>query len=252
MRKLLLLQAVVLTHVLCFCQPASDSTFTIRLTTAEATVSKQFFLAYQLNGRKIIDSAIEDNHTYIFHGKTGRPQVATIVADYNNLGLQQLIAATAKGIAIPMLKCYIHPGNIRIHTAEQLTDPEFTGSAINTQYLRLKYFLTAIESRQLLISRQLRATTDSVERGRLAQQLDSLTQKRKPVLKTFIQQHPDSYIALEALKEYAGLNKDIVLASDIDKVKIWDSGKYKKLFEDFSSDAFAKLASEVMSNTSNA
>jgi len=55
-----------------------------------------------------------------------------------------------------------------------------------------------------------------------------------------------------SLKEYAGLNKYIVLASDIDKVIIWDSGKYKKLFEDFSSDAFAKLASEVMSNTSNA
>jgi MraZ protein len=53
-----------------------------------------------------------------------------------------------------------------------------------------------------------------------------------------------------SLKEYAGITKDIVLASDIDKVKIWDSGKYKKLFEDFSSDAFAKLASEVMGNTS--
>jgi len=54
-----------------------------------------------------------------------------------------------------------------------------------------------------------------------------------------------------SLKEYAGLNKDILLASDIDKIKIWDSGKYKKLFEDFSSDDFAKLASEVMGNTSN-
>src|SRR5580765_2271093 len=51
-----------------------------------------------------------------------------------------------------------------------------------------------------------------------------------------------------SLKEYAGLGRDIVLASDIDKIKIWDSGKYKKLFEDFSSDAFAKLASEVMGN----
>jgi len=54
-----------------------------------------------------------------------------------------------------------------------------------------------------------------------------------------------------SLKEYAGLTKDILLASDIDKIKIWDSGKYKKLFEDFSSDAFSKLASEVMGNTSN-
>jgi MraZ protein len=48
-----------------------------------------------------------------------------------------------------------------------------------------------------------------------------------------------------SLREYAGLGKDILLASDIDKVKIWDAGKYKKLFEEFSSDAFANLASEV-------
>jgi MraZ protein len=51
-----------------------------------------------------------------------------------------------------------------------------------------------------------------------------------------------------SLREYAGLGKDILLASDIDKIKIWDSGKYKKLFEEISSDDFAKLASEVMGN----
>ncbi|MEP6684053.1 MAG: division/cell wall cluster transcriptional repressor MraZ [Parafilimonas sp.] len=49
-----------------------------------------------------------------------------------------------------------------------------------------------------------------------------------------------------SLREYAGLGKDILLASDIDKIKIWDSGKYKQLFEEFSSGAFANLASEVM------
>lgn len=51
-----------------------------------------------------------------------------------------------------------------------------------------------------------------------------------------------------SLREYAGLAKDILLASDLDKIKIWDSGKYKKLFEEFSSDDFSKLASEVMGN----
>ena len=51
-----------------------------------------------------------------------------------------------------------------------------------------------------------------------------------------------------SLRDYAGLGKDITLASDIDKIKIWDSGKYKKLFEEISTDAFANLASEVMSN----
>jgi MraZ protein len=49
-----------------------------------------------------------------------------------------------------------------------------------------------------------------------------------------------------SLKEYAGLGKDITLASDIDKIKIWDTGKYKKLFEEISHDAFANLATDVM------
>ncbi len=48
-----------------------------------------------------------------------------------------------------------------------------------------------------------------------------------------------------SLKEYAGLNKDIILASDIDKIKIWDAAKYKQFFEEVSADAFSSLAMEV-------
>ena len=49
-----------------------------------------------------------------------------------------------------------------------------------------------------------------------------------------------------SLKEHAGLNKDIVLASNIDKINIWDAVKYKQFFDEFSSDAFSGLAQEVM------
>lgn len=49
-----------------------------------------------------------------------------------------------------------------------------------------------------------------------------------------------------SLKEHAGLSKDIVLASNVDKINIWDAGKYKQFFEEFSSDAFSNLAKEVM------
>lgn len=48
------------------------------------------------------------------------------------------------------------------------------------------------------------------------------------------------------LKEYAGLNKDIILVAALDKIEIWDSVKYKKFFEDFSPEAFSALAAEVM------
>ena len=49
-----------------------------------------------------------------------------------------------------------------------------------------------------------------------------------------------------SLKEHAGLNKDIVLASNVDKINIWDAAKYKQFFEEFSSDAFSNLAQQVM------
>lgn len=56
-----------------------------------------------------------------------------------------------------------------------------------------------------------------------------------------------------SLKEFAGLEKDIVLAAALDRFEIWDSSKYKQLFEDFSPEAFSDLAKDVMKdvNTDN-
>ncbi len=54
-----------------------------------------------------------------------------------------------------------------------------------------------------------------------------------------------------SLKEFAGLSKDIVLASNLDKIHIWDAGKYKQFFEGFSSEHYSNLASEVLGNQSS-
>lgn len=53
------------------------------------------------------------------------------------------------------------------------------------------------------------------------------------------------------LKEHAGLEKDIVLVSAVDKIEIWDTVKYKQLFDNFSSEEFSSLADEVMNRRSD-
>lgn len=53
-----------------------------------------------------------------------------------------------------------------------------------------------------------------------------------------------------SLKEFAGLSKDIVLASDLNKIHIWDAGKYKQFFEDFSSEHYSSLANDVLGSQS--
>ena len=48
------------------------------------------------------------------------------------------------------------------------------------------------------------------------------------------------------LKDQCGFEKDIVLVSRIKRIEIWDSNKYKQLFESFSQERHNALANEVM------
>ncbi|PWT73325.1 MAG: division/cell wall cluster transcriptional repressor MraZ [Bacteroidetes bacterium] len=48
------------------------------------------------------------------------------------------------------------------------------------------------------------------------------------------------------LKEHAGLEKDIVLVSAVNKIEVWDKTKYQQFFETFSPETFSSLANEVM------
>jgi MraZ protein len=53
------------------------------------------------------------------------------------------------------------------------------------------------------------------------------------------------------LMEYAGLEKDIVLVSAVNKLEIWDKSKYQQFFDGMSSDDFSSLANEVMNDKSD-
>ena len=53
------------------------------------------------------------------------------------------------------------------------------------------------------------------------------------------------------LKEHAGLEKDIVLVSAVNKIEIWDKQKYQQFFDSFSPDGFSALAQEVMTGVQN-
>ncbi len=52
----------------------------------------------------------------------------------------------------------------------------------------------------------------------------------------------------QALKEHAGIDKEIVLLASYDKIEIWDKTKYQELFESMTPENFSDLAKEVLPN----
>ena len=52
------------------------------------------------------------------------------------------------------------------------------------------------------------------------------------------------------LAEHAGLERDIVLVSAVNKIEIWDKDTYSKFFDSFSPESFSALANEVMKRPS--
>lgn len=53
------------------------------------------------------------------------------------------------------------------------------------------------------------------------------------------------------LLEHAGLKKDIVLVSALNKIEIWDKQQYQQFFETFTAETFSDLANEVMNDNSD-
>lgn len=48
------------------------------------------------------------------------------------------------------------------------------------------------------------------------------------------------------LLEYAGIVRDAILLSNVDKIEIWDVKRHKQFFDSFTPESFSSLANEVM------
>lgn len=69
---------------------------------------------------------------------------------------------------------------------------------------------------------------------------------------TFVEPDTAGRILLPpSLKVYADLQKDIVLMATGDKLEIWDSNKYKEIFDSLSSDTFSDLGDQVLGSGSD-
>lgn len=211
MKKHIFFFAAMLSFFAANAQNLSDNTFSLIVKTTATDKSPRIFLAYQVDGRKIIDSADyqKDKHGYIFIGRADRPLSATLVSDPGGIGLSALVQKTKTSAKVDLIRLYLHPGAIELNTPDRLENGKFSGSKINADNQKLQRLLKPILDQQIETSIKLRTTRDTLISHRLGMRLDSLKEIRKPILKKFILNNPNSYIALVSLSDYAGAFPDV-------------------------------------------
>ena len=189
------------------CQ-TKDSLFTVKITATKMPSRAKIYLLYQEEGKKIIDSAVQTNSLFLFKGKIDKPKYSTLVCDTTNIGLSGMIKK--RHDKPDLLRMYIYPGQVALKTnSRSIADAAFDGKGINSDYIKLEQMLSPIDKEIDKIN--LRETHHEPSTSPLNKKLDSLSAVKKAIRRKFIIDNPDSFIALGALQDYAGISPDVAV-----------------------------------------
>ncbi len=214
MKKTRLLVIGILLPFIAFAQTKVGNSFTLHARIANLQKSTQVFLAYQFDGREILDSAIQHNGVYTFSGSIERPLRASMVADHENSGSAGLMK---RRTGLDVLKFYIHPGIINLETEKLSGSPTFSNSVINIDNERIKAILKPIydeledlrDMQKAIALTGSKSANDSLKNEAIRKKIKDVISGIKPAQKKFIDDNPNSYISLVKLWEYGGSFPDL-------------------------------------------
>ncbi|MCX2450100.1 TlpA disulfide reductase family protein [Pedobacter sp. PLR] len=186
-----------------------DSLFTVKITATKMPSMAKIYLLYQQHGKKIMDSAMQSNGLFVFKGKIDRPMYSTLVCDTTEIGLSGMIKKQHD--KPDLLRMYIYPGQVALKTfSRSIADAKFVGKGINSDYFKLEQMLKPVYEERNKISK-LTEIAHEADTSPLNRKLDSLSLVKKRIQRKFVIDNPDSFIALDALQDYAGISPDIAV-----------------------------------------
>lgn len=165
------------------------------------------YLSYRLNGNNVLDSVILQNGTFQFKGTVTDPVRAQLILDHTGAGIKNRRKQDA-------LTIYLEKGKIQINSTDSIKKGTVAGPKINTAYLGYKAnenHLTKVMS--VLNSEYEKATQEQRKNQEFQKSLEDryakATAERDVLLKKYINEHPDSFFSLTALKELGDSDMDV-------------------------------------------
>ncbi|MBW8687118.1 TlpA disulfide reductase family protein [Chitinophaga rhizophila] len=189
----------------CMAMPAMSQSFQIKGKLGRLQAPAKVYIGYSYDGKSVYDSADVDGGNFSFDKPVAYP--TNILLTVSRDGEPQTFF-NASDIA----HLYVEPGSIVWVTSdESIANFTSNGSKSQDDYdVYLRHMEDAEEKLSLLtVESSNTLQNDVTEKGLAAKKqymehFRAAMANRKKSMKEFIQQHPDMYISLDILEEYAG------------------------------------------------
>lgn len=183
---------------------AQDTTFNIKGSIGKLDAPAKAYLSYRTAEGNVVDSALLKKGRFEFKGAVAGPVMATVSVDHNGTGNPK---------EMDILSCYIDHGNFQLVAKDSVKNATIKNSPINDAYKAYQQHFAAIEPvLKSLDARWARSTAEEKKGTALRDSLMAvatpLFEEKKRLQRSYIDQHPESYFALTALKEFAGSSID--------------------------------------------
>jgi len=184
--------------------------YTIKGNIGSIDAPAKVFLTYYNGAVAKTDSTSIVKGAFTFSGEVKDITQASLIIDYQGIGIQNLKQRSTKIETF----VYLVNGITKISSPDSLINAKITGTRVNEDYHRYISFLKPAYDSERKLNHMLR--TVSKEKRQTQSFTDSVNQQESIIDgqfadldKQYINKNPDSYISLRALKEIGSYNPDI-------------------------------------------
>ncbi|OQP57311.1 alkyl hydroperoxide reductase [Niastella vici] len=213
---------------------AQSTPFSVTVKLSKLKNDWKAYLIYQQDEKRIMDSAVGKDGIWSFKGNITEPVKAYLVLDHTGAGPQMNRTADLTGV-------YLEKGKMEFTGTDNVKQATLTGGAINKEYVLYKAKVLTpaqkiIDSLDALyLAAPAEKKNDAAFRDGLMSVAGQTMEEREKQKYAYIQQHPDSYISLDALLEVTSENNDHEKAAPLFKslsAKVQATKRGQKLAND--------------------
>ncbi|MBS0028566.1 redoxin domain-containing protein [Chitinophaga sp. 22321] len=199
--KKILLSSLLLWPVVMMAQ---DTTFTIKGSIGKLDIPAKAYLSYRNADGNVLDSVMIRKGQFIFKGAVTAPVMATLSIDHKGEGRRKEMDA---------LVCYIDHGSFQLLAKDSVKHAVIKNSLINDAYHAYQQHFAAVEPVLKSLDARWARATDAEKKGTALRDsmmgvATPLFEEKKRLQRVYVQEHPESYFSLLALKEFAGSSID--------------------------------------------